>query len=267
VPTVGELMHRGLVTCRPEASLAEAASSLLEHRVHALVVVDGSGAPAGLLSDTDLLAGEWIAGDAERLEAMKRLTAADLMTSPVATIDAQADTAEAAARLTREHLGRLVVVQRGEAVGVVAVSDLVAALRPAAAGRDSVAEVMSRGFLACREETTVAAVARAMTDRRSRSAVVLAADGRVAGVVTGHDLLAAFDGAAERSVRDLMHAPLTVSAEATLQQATDLLLRHEVHRLVVVDPDDPGGVPLGIVSTTDVLAEMAAPGSAWHPSS
>jgi hypothetical protein len=32
----------------------------------------------------------------------------------------------------------------------------------------------------------------------------------------------------------------------------------------VLDPGDRGGVPLGIVSTSDVAAQMAAPGSIWH---
>jgi CBS domain-containing protein len=60
-----------------------------------------------------------------------------------------------------------------------------------------------------------------------------------------------------------MHHPISVGPEAALHEAADLLLREEVHRLLVVDPEDPSSVPLGILSTADVLAEMVAPGSPW----
>ena len=55
---VRDLMRRGLFTCPHSTSLGEAAALLTHHRVHALVVLDEAGRPAGLLSDFDLLAGE-----------------------------------------------------------------------------------------------------------------------------------------------------------------------------------------------------------------
>jgi len=42
------------------------------------------------------------------------------------------------------------------------------------------------------------------------------------------------------------------------------MLEHEIHRLVVVDPAAPDAVPLGVVATTDIVAEMAEPGSVWR---
>jgi hypothetical protein len=44
------------------------------------------------------------------------------------------------------------------------------------------------------------------------------------------------------------------------------MLKEEVHRLLVADPDAPDGFPLGIVSTADLVAEMAEPGSVWRAS-
>jgi len=257
-------MHRGLVTCRPETSLVEAAVLLVEHRVHALLVTGPDEAPVGILSDTDLLAGEWLAADAERLATMRTLTAGELMSAVLATIDADALAEEAARRLDAEHLGRLVVVAGGTPVGVVAVSDLVAAVARSAGGRRTVADVMSRAFVACRPDTPANALARTMTDRRSRSVVVLAPDGHPLGVVTGHDLLPLVGRDADPRAEELMHEPFTIEPGATLQDAADSLLRHEVHRLLVVDPDNPRAVPLGVLSTSDILGEMSAPDSAWR---
>ena len=61
-----------------------------------------------------------------------------------------------------------------------------------------------------------------------------------------------------------MHAPITIGPGATLREAADLMLEHEIHRLVVVDPAAPDAVPLGVVATTDIVAEMAEPGSVWR---
>jgi CBS domain-containing protein len=49
-----------------------------------------------------------------------------------------------------------------------------------------------------------------------------------------------------------------------LREAADQMLRHEVHRLLVVAPDDPAQVPLGLISTSDIVGEMAAPESVWQ---
>jgi CBS domain-containing protein len=61
-----------------------------------------------------------------------------------------------------------------------------------------------------------------------------------------------------------MTAPaLTTTADASLSEAADLMLAHEVHRLFVVDGADEG-LPLGLVSTADIMVEMASPGSVWR---
>jgi len=52
--TVADFMTRGVVSVGPDASAAEVAKTLLEHRVHRLFVVDG-GALRGVISAFDLL--------------------------------------------------------------------------------------------------------------------------------------------------------------------------------------------------------------------
>ena len=85
---VRDLMHRGLIACRQSAALGQVAVLLYQHHVHALVVVDRDGRPVGLLSDFDLLAGEWLSADADSLAVMRKLTAGDLMSYPIASVEA-----------------------------------------------------------------------------------------------------------------------------------------------------------------------------------
>lgn len=262
---VRDLMRKTLITCPTTTTLGQAAALLARHRIHALIVTDELTQPVGLLSEVDLLAGEWLAGDVEGLKVMRTMTAGQMMSKPLSTIDAEAPAAEAAARMMREQIHRLIVTENDAAVGVISVSDLVGSLARASLDRRTVAEVMSRGIVVCLEDTPLPSAARAMTERRSRSIIVVDLQGRSLGVVTGFDLLGVIEaGDSARTVATIMHPPLTIAPTASLREAADEMIRGHVHRLVVVDPARPEGMPLGLISTSDIVAEMAEPGSVWQ---
>jgi predicted transcriptional regulator len=163
-------------------------------------------------------------------------------------------------------LSRLLVTDaHGSAVGVISVSDLVAPLGRTSGDRRCVQDVMSHAIVTCPAETSLEDACRAMTERRSRSIVVVDHNGQAAGVITGNDLLSLYEARAIKgTVADLMTAPITCAPDVSLSAAADLMIRHEVHRLVVTDPSRPGGVPIGIVSTSDIVAEMADERSVWR---
>jgi CBS domain-containing protein len=264
---VRDLMRPGLITCAKGVSLGEAAALLTRHRVHALVVVDEAGVPAGLLSDFDLLAGEWLSADAESLAAMRRMTAGELMSTPLNTIDVGQPIRAAADVMHGRGLHRLIATEKGTPVGVLSMSDFVAHLaaqEPLA--RKTVGDVMSYVMLVCREETPALEVARGLTDSRFRSVAVLDAGGRLRGMISVGDFLGCVDGdsCAGKTAGQLMHSASTIGRRATLQQAATQMIEHHLHRLVVVDSDSPDSLPLGIISSYDIVNEMARPGSVWR---
>lgn len=263
---VRDLMHAGVVSCPESSTLGDAAELLVRHRVHALFVESEDGRITGVLADMDLLSGEWLSTDAKSFETMKHITAGELMSTPMVLVDADAPIVDAATKMRREHVARLLVVEDERPVGVLAVSDLVRALATVASDPQTVADVMSRAFVVALPETDLAGLARGMTDRRSRSIVIVDRGGSLQGVVTGHDLLRFVEGGNEgrATAAEIMHAPITIGPGATLSQAADEMLRHEVHRLLVIDDDDRDGVPLGVISTADIVAEMAGPASSWR---
>jgi CBS domain-containing protein len=264
---VRELMHSGLETCPGAATMGEMAAQLVRSSVHALVVVDPSGAAVGVVSDTDLLAGEWLATDETALGALKQVRADELMTAPPQAVDADEDVSAAARRLASQRIGRLLVLEHGNPVGVLAVSDMVHHLaRRDLIERRCVRDVMTHGLVVCRPDTTVSNCARLMSERHTRSVVVVEADGRAVGVVSGLDLVAAAAGEAglTTQVADLMGSPLTIEPEATLRAAADAMLQHETNRLIVAESGERDAQPLGLVSSMDVIAEMAAPRSEWR---
>ena len=264
---VRDLMRSGLITCAKEVSLGEAAALLTRHRVHALIVVDDAGRPAGLLSDFDLLAGEWLSADAESLAAMRRMTAGELMSSPLNTIESDRPIRAAAERMRDRGLHRLIVTESGVPVGVLSLSDFVAHLAAQEPPeRATVADVMSYVMLVCHEETPALEVARGLTDSRFRSVVVVDGAGRLRGMISVGDFLGCVDGesCAGKSAGQIMHRASTIRPGLTLQQAATQMIEHHLHRLVVVASESSDALPLGIISSYDIVNEMARPGSVWR---
>jgi CBS domain-containing protein len=268
VKLVRDLMRPGVLTCKPDATLGQVARQLTEHHVHALFVAGEGGDIIGIITDFDLLAGEWLSGDPQSLEVMRKMTAGDLMSTPVNTINSLAPAKEAARRMQERAVRRLLVTDNSNPVGVISISDIVASIaKKAPVLRETVADVMSDVFLACRDKTPVSSAARAMTSSGWRSVLVVDALGKPLGVLSGLDLLrfCDYDGdCGDIAVADVMHPALTIHMHATLQEAAQLMIENHHHRLVVIDPDQPDSVPLGIISSFDIVSEMARSGSIWQ---
>jgi CBS domain-containing protein len=264
---VRDLMNPGLLTCGPDVTLGQVSVLLTQHHVHALVVVDRNKRPLGILSDFDLLAGEWLSADSQSLATMRSLTAGELMSSPIDTVEADLSLKEAAQMLIEKDINRLLVTEKGDPVGVISTSDFVASIaRAEKPRRETVADVMSDAVLVCRDKTPLTSAARTMTQAGWRSVLIVDAKGKPEGVVSGKDLLPYVENGVDEklTVQDIMHPMLTIDIHARLGEAADLMIKNHHHRLVVVDRDDPQAFPLGIISSFDIVAEMARPGSIWQ---
>lgn len=264
---VKDLMHPGIMTCKPTASLGQVAVMLHQHRVHALFVTDRDGRITGVISDFDLMAGEWLSSDSESLAAMRKLTAADIMSQPVDSIEANVPLSEAIDEFLQKYVSRFLVTDNGKPVGIISLSDFVASIAgEIKAKRETVGDVMSHAMLVCRGKTPVVSAARAMTSSGWRAVLVVDIKGKILGVVSAHDLLRfAKNGIDEKLiVRDVMHPALTIDINASLREAADMMIKNHHHRLVVIDKNDPDAFPIGAISTFDIVAEMAKPDSVWQ---
>jgi CBS domain-containing protein len=266
--SVKDLMHKSLITCPPETSLGQVATILTEHHVHALIVAEQDEPPLGLISDFDLLAGEWLSVDQESLDTMRRMTARDLMTYPIESIDAETPIETAATKMVEKQIHRMLVTENGSPVGVISISNFLASIAAQEkANRESLRDVMSEVVLVCRDKTLVTSAARAMTQTGWRSVIVVDSKGRPLGIVTGNDLMRYAGETLDDNVTvtDVMSRDLlTIDINASLQQAADMMIQNHRHRVIVVDSNDPQSFPLGAISSFDIVAEMAKPGSIWQ---
>jgi len=143
----GDVMTLGAATVRPDASLAEAARLMLEHRISGLPVLDDGGALLGIVTERDLLHGQggkrprWVellngakavAGDAK--PDLGRVD--QVMTRNVVSVDPGTPTAEVLELLDRHKIRRVPVVAEGKVVGIVSIANLLLALTRRAGSRE-----------------------------------------------------------------------------------------------------------------------------------
>jgi CBS domain-containing protein len=130
--------------------------------------------------------------------------------------------------------------------------------------RSTVAASMHEGVFSCARDASLATVAELMASHSVHAVVVVDQPEDVHavwGVISDLDLVAA------ASLRDLDEQTaggtaatpvLTVGPEETLLRAAQLMTEHGAAHLIVVDP---GGRPLGVISTLDVARVLAGPGA------
>jgi len=125
--TVRDLATMQVVTVQPQTTLAECAQIMRNQHVGSLIVVDDKGRrdnPVGIVTDRDIVI-ESVAVDLDP----KTLTAGDVMTTPLATVNDSDDILDVLARMRERGVRRLPVVnQEGALAGIVAVDNLLEAL-------------------------------------------------------------------------------------------------------------------------------------------
>jgi CBS domain-containing protein len=115
---VDSVMRRGLVTVRPDDSVLAAARLMRDQGVGS-VVVESGGRLQGLVTERDL-ARRVVAEGVDPSGTLVR----EVMSTPVATIEASASLEAAAEAMRAGRVKRLVVVVGDEPRGMVTVTDL-----------------------------------------------------------------------------------------------------------------------------------------------
>ncbi|WP_426572313.1 CBS domain-containing protein [Aquihabitans sp. McL0605] len=109
-----------VVTVRPEATVAEVAIVLAEHRIGAVVVTGGGGSIDGVLSERDI-----VRALARPDDGLLAATASSLMTSEVVTCQPDTTVEELMSTMTERRIRHMPVVVDGSLVGLVSIGDVV----------------------------------------------------------------------------------------------------------------------------------------------
>ena len=110
-----------VVTGRPDQSIRQALSLLAEHNIGALVVVDETGVPAGILSERDIVR------EAARDERLFARTVGEIMTRDVIVGVPEDDLRAVRRTMTERRIRHVPVIADGRLVGIVSIGDVVKA--------------------------------------------------------------------------------------------------------------------------------------------
>ena len=118
---VGEAMRIGVMTCRPETKLTEVAMIMVGYDTHSVVVSETGAAESwGIVTTLDLAR---VAAD------LDSLTAGEVASAPLVTVDTEASLERAAALMAEHGISHLIAVQpeTQRPVGVVSARGIAAA--------------------------------------------------------------------------------------------------------------------------------------------
>jgi CBS domain-containing protein len=120
MPTVEDVMTRGIISIDETASLEEAMRTMVERHVSSIIVKkNNDGDCFGIITRKDII--QAVIG---RGEDPKKLKVSDVMTKPVMTITKQMDVIAAAKLKEKTHVRRFPVADGDKLVGIISNSDI-----------------------------------------------------------------------------------------------------------------------------------------------
>jgi len=246
---LAEIVTPDVIAVSPDAPAREGLEIMRRRGISCLVVTE-AGVPVGIVTERNVL---WAA--AHRGDDFADCPVRDLMSSPVITVGEDTMLVEAYHLLSQKRLRHLVMVDgAGQVKGVLTQSDLVDRI-----GYDSlseikrVSEIMTREVVTAGGNITVREAVGRMADR-SISCLIVARDGRPAGIITERDvvrLLADSPHLGRLKLYDIMSCPVVcMEADRPVFEAALVMRKRRMRRLVVVDDDRR---VMGLVTQSDIV--------------
>lgn len=118
---VKDIMSSPVFTIDEDAAVDEAARLMDEHELGCVIVASKEGKPLGIITERDLVT-RVLAKNAKA----SKLSAKDVMTSPLITVDPDETLSDAAKRMSDLNVRRLGVMYKGNLVGIVSSKDILA---------------------------------------------------------------------------------------------------------------------------------------------
>lgn len=139
-----QIMTRSVITIAPDATILEAAKTMLQHHVSGLPVVDAAGSLVGIVSEGDFIRRSEIGTQRKRGRWLKFLLGAgatatdyvrengrkvsEVMTVEPITVGEDATLEDIVNTMETNHVKRLPVIENGKLVGIVSRANLLQAV-------------------------------------------------------------------------------------------------------------------------------------------
>ncbi|MBS7624127.1 CBS domain-containing protein [Candidatus Bathyarchaeota archaeon] len=118
---VKDIMTSPVITVREDSRADEAARLMRDNNIGCVIVSTADEKPIGIITERDLIT-RVVAEDIQP----SKVTAREIMSTPLITIDADKTISEAAKEMNRHNIRRLAVMYKGRLVGIISSKDILA---------------------------------------------------------------------------------------------------------------------------------------------
>jgi len=264
--SVHKAMRRQVICLEQSKTIGHGISTIIKHKVNALLAVDAELQPVGVVSKTDIM-GAYYAG----LPIDSPLE--HIMLSPPLFCKAGDSLETALEQMRTSKVYRLYVAddQSGELVGALAYPDIVGLLyqycnqcpysrlnrekqtdNKEVLLRFRVRELMTSGVKSLPMDATLTTVMEALSAYRFGAMLITDNNGRPTGVISKTDLALTYKHglAPSVAVQEVMSAPVhACDADELLEEAIKKMILADIHRLFVHEGDE--NTLIGVLSLTD----------------
>lgn len=125
---------------------------------------------------------------------------------------------------------------------------------------EKVLDVMTRGVISVHLDDSVRIVAQTLNQNKIHAVSVVTKDGEVAGVISEIDVIGAIDEDIDTlKAEDIMCSSCirTITPQSPLIEAAKMMRAIKCHRLLVMGEGSKDAVAVGVLSASDIVAEMS----------
>lgn len=241
---IGDIMHKPVITVDENSSLEDVARTLVTYGITGAPVIGKGGEALGVISNLDVVR----TCGGKPSECFKKMKARDVMTPFIISVDPKTSVYHAAELMSKEGIHRLFVLkplkekkqvilqaQKTTIAGVISAKDLLNEVTKFIAPV-KVGDIM-HGITLVDKNASVSEAAKIMSTKEVGS-VLVAKRKKPMGILTERDILKKVTAMGlnpkNTKVSQIMNAPLTtVSADASLEEASKLMLKKRIRRLPV----------------------------------
>jgi len=250
---VEDILSRDPLYVEDSTFLTKARQIIRDNHVRALPVVNSKGIVLGIVTNQDML----------RVTSTRSNVTVSGYVVQVPIVTGQMDVLDAARLMLKEKRTLLPVVESEEKLvlkGVVSLLDVFKNIDLDNAPKSQVSEVMTTKVVTTRPDDSVTRIWDLMVEKDFTGLPVVK-DGKLIGMITRFDMLkgtARIGKESERRSADSMQMPVekfmssplySVKPEDSMKAAIELMLKHNVGRMSVVD----GTQLVGIVDRNDLI--------------
>ncbi|MCU7830217.1 MAG: EAL domain-containing protein [Candidatus Thiodiazotropha sp. (ex Myrtea sp. 'scaly one' KF741663)] len=248
-----DVMSTPPLTARTDLDFHDAYRMMTEKSYRHLLVVDNEGSLAGLVSEADFLHHMGM----EYLVELK--TVDSTMSREVVTLEPSASLVKAVRLMAQRHISCVVICENQYPVGMLTERDIVHLARTLNQSDEiTIDTVMQTPVISCQADLPMQEAARLMEKQGIRRLVVTHFEGKLAGLITRHDIVKALQGryveylheTLARTNRDLLITRNVL--QETQQKAFLLSLIEQIDDAIYIIEADSGR----IIEINDRACEM-----------